>query len=155
MPPLIFAVAWFLMAAGYTFSGATKLVSPSWIDGTALQRVLESPLARPTFLREMMLSLPQALLRLLTWSLLAWEVATRILPHILQKTSILYYLQSMCPVPAPMESGAPALIQLLAAPADPASRPGAVLGLLLLTAFALWIAARAARRMQISYGAET
>ena len=75
MPPLIFAVAWFLMAAGYSFSGATKLISPSWIDGTALQRVLESPLARPTFLREMMLSLPQALLRLLTWSLLAWEVA--------------------------------------------------------------------------------
>ena len=63
MPPLIFAVAWFLMAAGYSFSGATKLISPSWIDGTALQRVLESPLARPTVLRDMMRSLPQGMLR--------------------------------------------------------------------------------------------
>ena len=42
-------------------------------------------------------------------------------------------------------------VRLLAAPA---SRPGA-LGLLLLTAFVLWIASLAVRRMQISYGAET
>ena len=86
--------------------------------------------------------------------LLAWESAQGILPHALQKISILYYLQSLCPVPAPMEADAPALIQLLAAPAAPASRPGAILGLLLLTAFVLWIAGRAVRRMQISYGAE-
>ena len=43
-------------------------------------------------------------------------------------------------------------IRLLMAPAAPASRPAAILGLLLLTAFVLWIAARAVRRMQISYG---
>jgi hypothetical protein len=87
--------------------------------------------------------------------LLAWEGAAGILPHILQKVSVLYYLQSLCPVPAPMDSDAPTLIRLLAAPAAPASRPGAVLGLMLLTAVALWIAARAVRRMEISYGAET
>jgi hypothetical protein len=87
--------------------------------------------------------------------LLAWEGANGILPHALQKISILYYLQSLCPVPAPMDSDAPALVRLLAAPAAPASRPGAILGLLLLTAFVLWIAGRAVRRMQISYGTET
>jgi hypothetical protein len=87
--------------------------------------------------------------------LLIWEGANGILPHVLQKVSILYYLQSLCPVPAPMESDAPTLIRLLAAPAAPASRPGAVLGLLLVTAFVLWIAGLAVRRMQISYGAET
>jgi len=87
--------------------------------------------------------------------LLAWEGINGILPHMLQKMSVLYYLQSLCPVPAPMESDAPALIRLLAAPAAPASGPGAILGLLLLTAFALCIAALAVRRMQISYGAET
>jgi hypothetical protein len=32
MPPAIFAVAWIVMALGYTFSGYTKLVSPSWVD---------------------------------------------------------------------------------------------------------------------------
>jgi len=86
--------------------------------------------------------------------LLAWEGASGILPHALQKMSILYYLQSLCPVPPPMDNDAPTLIRLLAAPAAPASRPGAMLGLLLLTAFVLWIAALAVRRMQISYGAE-
>jgi hypothetical protein len=87
--------------------------------------------------------------------LLAWEGASGIFPHVLQKMSILYYLQSLCPVPAPMDDDAPTLIRLLAAPAAPASRPGAILGLLLLTAFVLWIASLAVRRMEISYGAET
>jgi hypothetical protein len=87
--------------------------------------------------------------------LLAWEGVNGILPHALQKMSILYYLQSLCPVPAPMDADAPALVRLLAAPAAPASRPGAILGLLLLTAFVLWIASRAVRRMQISYGSDT
>lgn len=86
--------------------------------------------------------------------LLGWEGAQAVLPHVLQKFSILYYLQSLCPVPAPMEDDVPMLIRLLAAPAAPASRPAAVLGLLLLTAFVLWIAGRAVRRLEISYGAE-
>jgi hypothetical protein len=86
--------------------------------------------------------------------LLVWESAHGILPQVLQRISILYYLQSLCPVPAPMDAEAPALIRLLAAPAAPASRPGAILGLLFLTAAVLWIAARAVRRMEISYGAE-
>jgi hypothetical protein len=84
--------------------------------------------------------------------LLAWEGATGILPHVFQRMSILYYLQSLCPVPAPMDTDAPTLIRLLAAPAAPASRPGAILGLALLTAFVLWIGAVSVRRMQISYG---
>ena len=87
--------------------------------------------------------------------LLAWEGVNGILPHVLQKMSILYYLQSLCPVPAPMDDDAPTLIRLLAAPAAPASRPGAILGLLLLTALVLWIAGVAVRRMQISYDSET
>jgi hypothetical protein len=84
--------------------------------------------------------------------LLGWEGINRILPQAFQRTSILYYLQSLCPVPAPIPSDAPALIRLLAAPAAPASRPGAILGLLLLTAFVLWIGSVSVRRMQISYG---
>ena len=86
--------------------------------------------------------------------LLAWESVNGILPHALQKMSILYYLQSLCPVPAPMDSDAPILIRLLVSPAAPASAAGAIVGLLLLTAFVLWIASLAVRRMQVSYGAE-
>ena len=53
-----------------------------------------------------------------------------------------------------MDDDAPMLIQLLAAPAAPASRPMAILGLLALTALVLWFSGRAVRRMEISYGAE-
>lgn len=87
--------------------------------------------------------------------LLVWEGAAAILPQVLQKISVLYYLQSLSPVPPPLEEDMPTLIRLLAAPAAPASRPAAILGLLLVSALVLWIASRAVRRMEISYGAET
>ena len=87
--------------------------------------------------------------------LLAWEAAQGVLPQVLQRISILYYLQSLSPVPAPIDDEAPTLVRLLAAPVAPASRPSAILGLLLLTGVVLWIAGRAVRRMEISYGAES
>jgi ABC-type transport system involved in multi-copper enzyme maturation permease subunit len=86
--------------------------------------------------------------------LLAWESINNFLPEMLQKLSVLYYLQSLCPVPAPMDKSAPALIQLLLSPAAPASRLGAIAGLLVVTALVLWVACAAIRRMQVSYGSE-
>src|SRR5262249_10513383 len=50
MPAAIFTATWVLMALGYSYSGYTKLVNPSWVDGTAIQRVLMSPPARPGWL---------------------------------------------------------------------------------------------------------
>jgi len=51
MPESAFALGWMLMAVGYSYSGYAKLVSPSWLDGSAFARVLENPLARPSALR--------------------------------------------------------------------------------------------------------
>lgn len=73
--PSLFAAAWVLMAVGYSWSGLTKITSPSWIDGTAVARVLENPLARPGPLRDLFLSLPNALLALSTWGALGLELA--------------------------------------------------------------------------------
>jgi ABC-type transport system involved in multi-copper enzyme maturation permease subunit len=87
--------------------------------------------------------------------LLGWESINGFLPEILQKLSVLYYLQSLCPVPAPIDQSTPAILQLLLAPAEPASRLGAILGLLALTAAVLWIARRAILRMEVSYSTET
>jgi hypothetical protein len=75
MPGAIFFAAWVLMGLGYSYSGYTKLVSPSWVDGTAVERVLESPLARPGVVREAMLALPPAMLQLATWTALACELS--------------------------------------------------------------------------------
>ena len=74
MPLWVFRTAWILMAAGYTFSGYTKLFSPSWTDGTALRFLLENPLARPGLPRDWMLALPGGLLALATWSVLLAEL---------------------------------------------------------------------------------
>jgi predicted DCC family thiol-disulfide oxidoreductase YuxK len=74
MPHGIFAAAWIAMSVGYTYSGYTKLVSPSWIDGTAMARVLANPLARPTFIRDAMLALPPEILVAATWSALLLEL---------------------------------------------------------------------------------
>jgi hypothetical protein len=86
--------------------------------------------------------------------LLGWEGINGFLPEILQKLSVLYYLQSLCPVPAPIEEDVPAVVKLLLVPADPASRAGAIAGLLAVTALGLWIARSAIRRMQVSYSTE-
>jgi predicted DCC family thiol-disulfide oxidoreductase YuxK len=60
--------------AGYTYSGVVKLVSPSWVDGSALEHLLINPLARDSALRELLLAVPDPLLRLATWGALAAEV---------------------------------------------------------------------------------
>jgi ABC-type transport system involved in multi-copper enzyme maturation permease subunit len=83
--------------------------------------------------------------------LLAWEGINGFLPELMQKLSVLYYLQCLCPVPAPTDESMPALLKLLLSPAAPISRVGAVFGLLAVTALVLWIACIAIRRMEVSY----
>lgn len=86
--------------------------------------------------------------------LLGWEAINGFLPTMLQKLSVLYYLQSLCPVPAPADKDMPALLKLLLNPAAPASHSGALIGLLLVTALVLWVACIAIRRMEVSYSTE-
>jgi len=74
MPAGAFLAAWVLMAAGYTFSGVVKLASPSWVDGTAFWHVVNNPLARPGWFRDVALSLPAWVFQALSWAALALEV---------------------------------------------------------------------------------
>ncbi len=75
IPQSIFLVVWILMATGYAYSGYTKLVSASWIDGTAIARVLANPLARENLLNRGLLGLPESVLKLITWGALALELS--------------------------------------------------------------------------------
>jgi predicted DCC family thiol-disulfide oxidoreductase YuxK len=75
MPPALLAAAWVVMCVGYSYSGYTKLVSPSWVDASAMERVLSNPLARPGVLRTALLALPDPFLRLASWSALGMELA--------------------------------------------------------------------------------
>lgn len=75
MPQELYAVVWILMALGYSYSGFTKLVSPSWVNGTAFIHLLHNPLARPGAVRDVLLSLPPIFLQAATWSALIAELS--------------------------------------------------------------------------------
>lgn len=75
-PAWAFRTAWILLAVGYTASGLDKLLfSPSWRDGSALTHVLELPLARPGFFRELVLGFPFWIRALMSWGALGLEVS--------------------------------------------------------------------------------
>jgi hypothetical protein len=76
MPAMVYWGAWFLLAAGYTYSGYCKLLSPSWQDGSAIYRLLTNPLARPGPIREWLLGLPWYCLAALTWLTLVGELVS-------------------------------------------------------------------------------
>lgn len=70
----VFLSAWIVLAASYSYSGYTKLLSPSWVAGDTIEYVLQNPLARPWALQKLMLWLPPIFLTLLTWFVLYVEL---------------------------------------------------------------------------------
>lgn len=75
MPKGIFFAAWIAMAVGYSYSGYTKLVSPSWLDGSAFKYVLLNPLAHSNLVTDILLSMPELGMKFLTWSALLLELS--------------------------------------------------------------------------------
>jgi hypothetical protein len=88
-------------------------------------------------------------------TILVWEGLNGILPALLKKISVIYWLKSICPIsiPAPRNSGN-GVFNLLIFDIDPAPPGVATVNLLLLAAFVITCAAIRARRIEISYGTE-
>ena len=86
--------------------------------------------------------------------ILLWDSINGILPTLLQKLSVLYYVQALCPTPPPVNANAPLLVRLLSAPAEPPAAVVSVLGVMAVTAVVLWISSKAVRRLEINYGVE-
>ncbi len=86
--------------------------------------------------------------------ILLWESVNGFLPSLLQKISVLYYLQSLCPLPPPTNEGMPVVMRLILVPAEPAAATMAILGLVGVTALVLWLASRAVRRLEINYATD-
>jgi hypothetical protein len=85
---------------------------------------------------------------------LLWESANPFLPPLLKKTSMIYYLQSLCPVTAAPDKNMPPLINLLISPTQPATTLTAVTGILLLTLLVLVLASRISRKLEINYSTD-
>jgi predicted DCC family thiol-disulfide oxidoreductase YuxK len=74
MPRPIFLAAWVVLALSYSYSGYTKLQSPSWVSGDTVWYVLHNPLARDYFLRDLVLWFGEDFARALTWTVLWVEL---------------------------------------------------------------------------------
>lgn len=87
-------------------------------------------------------------------SILVWEGMNWFLPSVLKKFSVIFYLQSLCPVVAPPNSDIPEALKMLITTAAPTPGPIAVAGILLLASAILVLAARKARQLEINYSAD-
>ncbi|MES2608330.1 MAG: DCC1-like thiol-disulfide oxidoreductase family protein [Pseudomonadota bacterium] len=74
MPTSVHLASWVVLAVSYSYSGYTKLLSPSWLEGKNLLYVLYNPLARDYFLRDFFLRIPSIFLSLITWGILIIEL---------------------------------------------------------------------------------
>jgi hypothetical protein len=84
---------------------------------------------------------------------LLWESANPFLPPLLKKISMIYYLQSICPVTASQDN-LPPLLGLLISPTQPATTITAVTCIVLLTLFVLVLASFIARKLEINYSTD-
>jgi len=80
-------------------------------------------------------------------AILGWEWLNALLPPVLKRISVIHYLESLCPVSVPPDSG-------IAILADPASPWVAIPGIVLLAAVLVILAARRVKRLEILYGVE-
>jgi ABC-type Na+ efflux pump permease subunit len=83
-----------------------------------------------------------------------WESINGILPAVLRKFSVIYYLRSLAPVEIPIDRNVPPPIAMLALNVEPVAPYVAVLGVMAVSAALLVIAARSARSLQINYSSE-
>lgn len=75
LPPDALRIVWIVASVGYSFSGLTKLVSPSWLRGEAFSLILSSPLGRDHTLVRGLLALPGPAQSVATWAVLAAELS--------------------------------------------------------------------------------
>jgi ABC-type transport system involved in multi-copper enzyme maturation permease subunit len=85
---------------------------------------------------------------------LVWESVNVFLPAALKKISVIFYLHSLCPVPAEADNGMPPIWKLLMLGSAPQGKTSAILGILALTAVALLLSALRARRLEINYSSD-
>jgi ABC-type transport system involved in multi-copper enzyme maturation permease subunit len=79
--------------------------------------------------------------------IMVWEAINGFLPALLQKFSITFYLKSLSPVEVPVKGP----LALIAVNVEPTPAWIAIPGLLLVSAVILFLAARRASRLEISY----
>jgi hypothetical protein len=87
-------------------------------------------------------------------AVLIWEGANLFLPPTLKHLSLIFYLQSLCPVVAAPAGNLPPLLALLISAAQPASRAVALACVLIFSLAVVAVSCLRARTLEISYGTD-
>jgi hypothetical protein len=74
LPRDVLGALWVVYTVGYSWSGWTKLLSPSWQEGSAVARLLRGPVALDNALAHAVAALPDPLLAVATWGTVALEL---------------------------------------------------------------------------------
>ncbi len=83
-----------------------------------------------------------------------WESLNIFLPATLKKVSVIYYLQSLCPIVAQPDENMNRFLKLMINAAEPVSAPVAIIGLFVVTGLVLLLSGRLARRLEINYSTD-
>jgi ABC-2 family transporter protein len=86
--------------------------------------------------------------------ILLWESASLFLPASLKHLTMIYYLQSLCPVAPPKDPNISLPLTLLISTAVPASPGEAIVGLGLFTSLVLVFAGIKSRKLEINYATD-
>src|ERR1051326_4612044 len=89
-----------------------------------------------------------------TVAVVLWERRKGLRPPLLRKISIIFYLESLCPVAPPPDVKLPVAWKLLISTLDPASPSVAVSGILILTLIVLLASGWRARKLEINYSSD-
>jgi predicted DCC family thiol-disulfide oxidoreductase YuxK len=74
-PAALHGALWLVLGCAFAYAGVTKLLSPSWLDGSALGRLLADPVLGGALPGRLLLALPDPLLRAASFAVLAFELA--------------------------------------------------------------------------------
>jgi ABC-type transport system involved in multi-copper enzyme maturation permease subunit len=86
--------------------------------------------------------------------LLLWESANSFIPGSLKMASVVFYLQSLCPVEAPPDRTIPVILQALVAPVQRVSTSTGILVMIAVAAAVLLFSSLKARQLEINYSAD-
>jgi ABC-type transport system involved in multi-copper enzyme maturation permease subunit len=85
---------------------------------------------------------------------LVWESINLFVPIALKQISVIYYLQSLCPVAPPADATLPAALNALISTGEPATAAVAMGVLVALSALGFVLAGRLARNLEINYSTD-
>jgi hypothetical protein len=85
---------------------------------------------------------------------LVWESVNLFVPAMLKKISVIFYLQSLCPVVPPTDTSMPPALAALISTAEPATTATSIGAIMILAAIVLVIASRLARKLEINYSVD-